>query len=529
MLKIKKIFPFFLLLLFFKAQGQQIFQKSYFTDTASYTAGNSFVKLSNGDYLCLGRSDSTGIAGTLLLLRIDSIGSIIWSKGIAESTSIENYPFHLTATDDGNFIITSSTGFSTGMTYDYGTASLIKIDENGHVIWSTAFIDATFYSQLWLKKTISVNNAYFSVGEIYTNSNFTSNTDTTHFGVITKVDANGNLIWAKQYGQHSTKINDFVLTSDSGFLLTGREETFNAIGSDQRLIYFKVDSAGIPAWAFQWDVPFGGQLYSVANDSNGFLIAGTVNPFGFDGVGLIFKTDYQGNILWSNRYGSPIASDEQITAVIKLNNQKIAFSSGGHDYIIADSSGNNPIYHGISTSLPPGYLTQIIPENNGGISGIGGRGFLLYVFKTDSSFGTCINYTGPYQYANIAIPKDTFIVFDSVLMLPQNPLSYSENSISVADSFYCFTSTSVTENIDETESFSIYPNPFTNELNIKIKDDSLLSFSIDILDVTGRQIVSTEIIHQNQTTLNLKSLSNGIYFIRCNLKEMNMVKPIIKN
>jgi hypothetical protein len=509
---------------FNKTSGQVIFQKSYLIDSTTYSEGTSFVKLSNYDYLCLGRSYTSGNLGNLYLSRIDSLGEVLWSKTISDTSMESNYPLYLTSTDDGNYIISSATGFSTGMTYDYTTASLSKINDNGNLIWNQVLMDTAFYRQVYVNKSLSRYNNYYSCGYSVINGNFTSNPDTTYIGMFTKTDSIGNLIWTRQYGQHSTTINDFALSPDGGFLLVGREEIFDSLGSDQRLIYFKVDSFGIPQWAYQYDV-FGGQLYSVIEDSGGYLLAGTITQANFDPVGLVIKIDYQGNILWSNRYGSPIAGDDQVKAILRLTNKKIAGYINGHSYFIADSLGNNPVFHSISTSLPQGTLNQLKAEFDGGLSGIGSKGSLLYFFKTDSNFYTCINNSGLYQFANISVTNDTFVVIDSSVILTVSFLNSSVNLLNVIDTTYCLTSTSIFDDIFQDNELKVYPNPTSDFITFRYKLKSKANtVSVVLSDLSGRPIKIIKLNkNEQEQSIDLSNITAGSYLLSLNVNNMHMI------
>lgn len=63
--------------------------------------------------------------------------------------------------------------------------------------------------------------------------------------------------------------------------------------------------------------------------------------------------------------------------------------------------------------------------------------------------------------------------------------------------------------------FSIYPNPANEVLNIKFKDQTTAVKTVSIYDLSGRKILSSDIINQ---TVNVKSLATGSYII--NLKDL---------
>ena len=87
---------------------------------------------------------------------------------------------------------------------------------------------------------------------------------------------------------------------------------------------------------------------------------------------------------------------------------------------------------------------------------------------------------------------------------------------------------SVPENISSEHNFSIYPNPFTNEIRIEWVEKGR-SYDISILDITGREVIFQQITKEN-TVINTSILEKGVYVLSC--KSVNnsvFTKKILKN
>ena len=69
--------------------------------------------------------------------------------------------------------------------------------------------------------------------------------------------------------------------------------------------------------------------------------------------------------------------------------------------------------------------------------------------------------------------------------------------------------------------FSINPNPATSMLNIK--SDMRGEADINIIDMTGRCVLSVKVDNISNTTLNVDELKSGIYFININGKVEKLV------
>lgn len=73
----------------------------------------------------------------------------------------------------------------------------------------------------------------------------------------------------------------------------------------------------------------------------------------------------------------------------------------------------------------------------------------------------------------------------------------------------------------------LFPNPFKDEIKIKIKNSSSKNNLIRLYGIRGELIYQTTFT-DNQTTINLSKINTGIYFIEVKTDESKMVKKIIK-
>ncbi len=84
-----------------------------------------------------------------------------------------------------------------------------------------------------------------------------------------------------------------------------------------------------------------------------------------------------------------------------------------------------------------------------------------------------------------------------------------------------------TLSLDETEiTFSIYPNPATDKLIIDA--GTLVKANIKLLDLSGRIVISTK-MNQSLQTLDLTTLSNGVYMIKVEYGNQSITKKIVKH
>jgi hypothetical protein len=118
---------------------------------------------------------------------------------------------------------------------------------------------------------------------------------------VVKVDSTGNMLWAKTYGGANTDYGHKIIqSSDGGFVIVGRTESFGANGIDMYVI--KTDDTGKVLWSRL----FGGYGVQEAFDvkqttKGGYIIVGNSFNFTFY-MPYLIETDGAGNLLWTKTY-----------------------------------------------------------------------------------------------------------------------------------------------------------------------------------------------------------------------------------
>lgn len=130
---------------------------------------------------------------------------------------------------------------------------------------------------------------------------------------------------------------------------------------------------------------------------------------------------------------------------------------------------------------------------------------------------TVVNYLGRSQNNEHPLFKgnlDDFIVFNYALS--------AEEIMKLADP---------TTSIDETEmdagSFSMYPVPASNVLNVSVnKKGNPSDVALVIFDMNGKQVLNVN-LPMNETTLDVSDLASGIYMVRFSMDEKSIHKKLI--
>ena len=222
---------------------------------------------------------------------------------------------------DGNIIILGSL-FDNANTSIPGKTLLIKMDTLGNVIWQNSFLIGVSCNGFSIEYNIH-NKGYILTGQENNNTNVYAYLATTDsLGNMINYHVLGN-------GPGSSMFSNIVALSNGDFILAGEYDTVQCIQPQfyaGKPYLVRTDNVGNILW--QKDMyPFTntlGSLISVVqlNDGN-FIACGYneqttyqfLNDTGL--LGLIMKIDNSGNLLWDRTYRSPIASNSY-----SLNNIK---------------------------------------------------------------------------------------------------------------------------------------------------------------------------------------------------------------
>jgi hypothetical protein len=239
-------------------------------------------------------------------------------------------------TSDGGYILSgSSYGNGTGGT----DAMLTKTDSAGNLQWSKIYGGTGNELAIYVKAV--PGGGYVFSGETFSN-------DPAGDAFIARTDANGNLLWWKNYGTAGYDIAyDIKPLSDGTFIVSGLVESPTA-SFDAFLLH--ADANGDTLWTRTFSGPgLEHAVKVIPTSDNGFLFVGKMftyaNVPGWSDVWLV-KTDMNGDTLWTNIIGGPVW--EEGMDIIESNGGYVlcggesSFGSGLYDVLLmkTDLSGN---------------------------------------------------------------------------------------------------------------------------------------------------------------------------------------------
>ncbi len=305
--------------------------------------------------------------------------------------------------------------------------------------------------------------------------------------VVARMDAAGNFLWCKSYIRPGGRVADCAIESDDSFVITGYTDSttstnpFEPLPADYhpRLFMMKLDGAGDVQWckgydsgAYGWYARMGGQIVKTL-DGN-YAVLGNLGVPGYNVQyrPFLMKTNLNGDTLWTRLAGE--------NGEVYDTRNLLACSDGGYMY-----TGS-----GLSTEWG------------------------VYLFKTDSmGYLPCHNRWHPVEVVDL-FPVDSSFVLSSIDGATAHPAFISDtiyDPLVVQDA--CFASINTMGR--RPHGLRVYPNPNTGRFTVQF-DDPLMADSIySVYDALGKLLYQQRWPQGKQTEeVDLSRFGTGTYVIR---------------
>ena len=284
------------------SSGDTQWQKSYGTEVVGGSASLvSVVQTSDLGYMLF------GAAG--VLVKTDADGNVQWNKPL----SITGVREGISSSDGGYFLVGDSIG-----TGGEAFAWLLKIDEQGNVLWNQKFTGGY---------------VVYTVAETADRGCALAGNWKNDFW-FAKIDSNNNLLWSPTYSYGGTSdvhhISSIAKTKDGGYALAGEGYWLSSDGIVPWLI--KIDSQGHE----KWNLPYGGY------PDNGYSAVLQADDEGYvltlsNSAGLV-KTDTSGSEQWFLTYAN-INAPLVAAAPLYDSSSLIRTADGGYVTVGTDFGG----------------------------------------------------------------------------------------------------------------------------------------------------------------------------------------------
>ncbi|HQW21775.1 MAG TPA: T9SS type A sorting domain-containing protein [Bacteroidia bacterium] len=189
----------------------------------------------DGGYIFAGDNGGTTSMCGISITKADSTGNILWSKVLANCG--DNVKA-LSLTSDGGYILCGGNDVGVPIAK---AAKIIKLDSLGSLQW-TKTISAIGNTYLSGRSVEQISDSSYFLGGIRNLTN--SGNDFDIF--LMKFDINGDTIWSKVYGDiGKEKASHFIQSYDNGFIIGGEasNNSFGLSGFNSYLL--KTDSLGM--------------------------------------------------------------------------------------------------------------------------------------------------------------------------------------------------------------------------------------------------------------------------------------------
>lgn len=467
--------------------GQESFFK-IFTNNG-YDYGQGVVQLADSSFLITGSSSSFDDSPSeAFLLKLNKSGDFQWSKNYGGNENDWGRRI-LNWNDSIFFVVGHSNSLGTG-SYNF---FMVKTDSVGNEI-----TEKHFNHSGWDKMNdaiFSSDSSIYMVGETsgnqYEKSNF----------YIVKTNEDGDTIWTKNFGS-------------SG------DDAFNAIRQYDATTYYAV------GYKFNVDSAFTKGAV-VKFDNNGTIL----EEFEFGSSGNYFLNDFfiqSGNLNAVGIWMDSISPE--------IDHYRLQIGLSGN--VISELCDHNPATTIFDHVLPYGTTNKVYISSyyDGQFTEIGGMDANIITFfdnlSWDGSSFINVGFPGIDKNEEIAPTNDESVVVVGYMTMPGMGGSsvfvykigpnYAAPMIDLEDlsanQIYNLV------NLDETNSvqsdFSIYPNPTNGMIQFKTSVDR----TVELVDLNGQTLYLYSI--QNGSTIDLSTLSKGMYFIR--VLEKNMIVNSIK-
>jgi hypothetical protein len=163
---------------------------------------------------------------------------------------------------------------------------------------------------------------------------------------------------------------------------------------------------------------------------------------------------------------------------------------------------------------------------------------LLIMLRNDAN-GNLVRFTytdanGNYSFSNI--PAGTYNVYPedmNYITIPSDPIVLASGQYNASGIDFKHTPTHIKpiptsiSDLPENNLFSIFPNPSNGKVQINWTTDTKVKATVEVVDVTGRNVLKQEAKTDHTAVLNLSSLQPGVYFIKVATEKAQHTERIV--
>ena len=501
-----------------------MFQKVIQYDSSVNDWGSQILATNDGGYVLIGNDGNLNNGG-VCLIKLNGQGDTLWTKVYSDIGGDYGGEYILQCSNGGYFIY----GFTY---YDYTDIFMIRTDANGDSLWTKLFVDPGWSGAEFMKECN--DGGFLITGE----KGYSSNANSPSNALIIKIDSLGDTLWTKTYGGiNDNWINNFIETSNGGYILAGGTNSFGAGGYDIWLI--KIDSLGNLIWNKTYGEAGDETGTIITAPNGGFIVMGYTSSFGAGHYEVfLMKIDSIGNIIWDKTY-SILNDDERVVNILSCADEGYILVGASGIYtssiiksmlIKTDSFGNikwSNIYYYFSGDGND-FSQSVIQTSDKGFMFTGdvnidtiNGGTGIYLVKTDSLGNSGCNQNS----ITLTVGTPNWVVTTPVPSIGYDSMGIQSVNTTIISGGLSINTICYTDGIDEIKNrdneIIVYPDP-ANSVITFLQSNISTNQQLLITDLTGREILLQPINNSTQSTIDISQWSDGIYFYV--LKGRNEIK-----
>ncbi|CAN5402122.1 hypothetical protein BH09BAC5_BH09BAC5_04990 [soil metagenome] len=488
----------------------------YVLDPANQAYVKHAVHTSTNHYISIGQSGA-GFANHEIIYW-DANFHVIWNQVFAQAAVLGWTD--IIETNDGNFVAFAYNQNHTGCNI------AIKLTPTGTVLWQKEYyINNTFLSSFSISKAAGNDPGFVFGGGACAASAF-----------LIRCDGNGTILWQHEYfilGGSGVETTDCILAENDAYILGGNI----GVGSQNEAWITKVDSAGNWIWTNQVNEPTYNQIpYRMIKLSTGnyAMICGyNSNP---NYTQLIYYFNSTGSCIGGMKFTGPGQMEINFLDMCEVSNGKIILVSSLNDspakssYMELDATGNI-LWQRKSTGVLPGFVNSTsygvtkTATNNYALFGASYQDGRNIAIIDSTGAGWC---NGSAAAITAGAPDPYTQATSTPIIIPPNVLE-----VTVSNTPTQLTISSVVscggvgiENLSATNSsLQVYPNPANDEISISMGEKDLLNAKVSFYNVLGEMALTQTV---SSSTINISSLTTGVYFMEVVVDGERFVKRVVK-
>jgi len=361
-----------------------IFTTGFFYGTTDFDPGSGVVNLVSAGY------------ADMFVSKLDINGNLVWVKQISGNHSVNGYAVKIDSDGD----IYTAGRFLNTVDFDPGTAVVTltsfgswdvfvcKLDTAGNFIWAKKMGGAS--SEILYSMTLDGNGNIYSTGVFNDTADFNPSNGVENLiskGIsdvfISKLDSNGDFVWAKSIGGNSYDYSASVAVDDYGDVYT-TGIFYNTVDFDPGTGMYNLTSMG------NYDI----FISKLTTDGN-FVWAERLGGASSEYCKSI-NVDVQGNVVLAGYYSGTVDFDPSVNVANKT-------SAGGSDFYILKLS---------QSYCQPSFSTQTVVACDSFLWSVNGQTYSNSGISKDTSF----NYLGcdSIVILNLTINHPTYVI-DSII------------------------------------------------------------------------------------------------------------------